>query len=129
MNDNELKSALLETWPALPGQEARAWTRLQERMHAPSRMAWFDWRSVLAGGAAVAALVMLAAHFAEPGIAPVSASSQSPGIFATAFYSQPAHAQVVWLNGMDSATDGPTYLDRSGALNESTAAQQPPDSL
>ena len=40
-----------------------------------------------------------------------TADSQAPGIYATAFYSKPAQAQVVWLNGMEPATDQPTYLD------------------
>jgi hypothetical protein len=41
----------------------------------------------------------------------ITADSQSPGIYATTFYSRPAQAQVVWLNGMEPASDKPTYLD------------------
>jgi len=64
-----------------------------------------------------------------PTVAPLSASSQSPGIFATAFYSQSAHAQVVWINGMEPATDGPTYMDPTSKVDESAAAAKTPDSL
>jgi len=124
MNDQQLKTILMETYPALPGQEARAWTLLQERMQKPASLP--AWRPVFAGIAAVACAIVLAAHFDSPAIAPLSASSQSPGIFATAFYSQNAHAQVVWLNGMEPATDGPTYMDPSSQVDESAAA---PDSL
>ena len=46
----------------------------------------------------------------EPGSL-ATADSQSPGIYATAFYSRSAQAQVVWLNGMEPATDKLTYLD------------------
>lgn len=126
MNDPQLKSTLLETFPVLPGQEARAWGLLQERLHKPSFS--LTWRPLLTGAATVACAIALAVHFSTPAIMPVSASSQSPGIFATAFYSQGAHAQVVWLNGMDPATDGPTYMDPSSKVDES-ATDGNPDSL
>jgi hypothetical protein len=129
MNDRELKELLQETAPVLPGQEARAWMRLQERMHRPAPLAWMTWRSLAAGGAGLAALVLFAVHFAAPAPALVSASSQAPGIFATAFYSQPAHAQVVWLNGMEPATDGPTYMDRTGSVDERATKPSSPGSL
>jgi hypothetical protein len=126
MNDQQLKSTLLETFPVLPGQEARAWNLLQERLRKPAFS--LAWRPLLTGAAAVACTVALVVHFDAPAIAPVSASSQSPGIFATAFYSQGAHAQVVWINGMDPATDGPTYMDPTSKVDES-ATDKTPDSL
>jgi len=129
MNDRELKDLLQETAPVLPGQEARAWLRLQERMQRPAPLAWVTWRSLATGGASLAALVLFAVHFAAPTPALVSASSHAPGIFATAFYSQPAHAQVVWLNGMEPATDGPTYMDRTGRLDERATKPSSPGSL
>jgi hypothetical protein len=112
MNDLEIKQALLETCPVRPGQEARAWDSFQNRLQGkPSRFPLFlrvPWL-IPCGGAA--ALVLFALVFDSPSVAPASATSQSPGIFATAFYSQSAKAQVVWLNGMDPATDRPTYMD------------------
>ena len=131
MNDNDLKALLQETCPTLPGQEARAWNLLNERLQKPARgtFARLTWQSVLAYGAGVAGLAMVAIQMATPAIEPVSASSQSPGIFATAFYSQPAHAQVVWLNGMEPATDGPTYMDPTSKLDERSSATKSPDSL
>ena len=118
MTDHELRALLQETCPVLPGQENRAWTRLQGRLAPAAAPAWLRWQSILASGAAVAALVLLAVHVASPSVAPVSTASQSPGIFATAFYSQNAHAQVVWLNGMEPASDGPTYMDPTSKLDE-----------
>ncbi len=130
MNDHQLKDLLLETAPPLPGQEARAWLRLQERMHRPAPLAWLTWRSLAFGAVGIAALVALAVHSALPtAVAPVSASSQAPGIFATAFYSKPAHAQVVWLNGLEPATDAPTYMDRTGSVDERASQPSSPDSL
>ena len=121
MTDHELSHLLQETCPVLPGQEARAWGHLQERLAQPVRPAWLRWQPLLASGAAFAALLFLAVRVAAPAVEPVSAASQSPGIFATAFYSQPAHAQVVWLNGLDPASDGPTYMDRSGKIDDRAA--------
>jgi hypothetical protein len=118
MNDRELSHLLQETCPVLPGQEARAWMQLEERFARPARPFWLRWQPLLASGAAFAALLVIAVHVATPVIQPVSAASQSPGIFATAFYSQPAHAQVVWLNGLDPAGDGPTSMDHSGRLDD-----------
>jgi hypothetical protein len=129
MNDRELKALLEETNPVLPGQENRAWLRLQERLHHPDRMAWLTWRSLGTCGAALAVLVLVAVHFAAPPVVLVSASSQAPGIFATAFYSKPAHAQVVWLNGLEPATDGPTYMDRTGSVDEHASKPSSPGSL
>jgi hypothetical protein len=127
MNDRELSALLQEICPVLPGQEPRAWMRLQERLARPARPAWFRWQPLLASGAALAVLLVVAVRWSAPAVEPVSASSQSPGIFATAFYSQPAHAQVVWLNGMDPASDGPSYMDRSGQVDE--RARKPDNSL
>jgi hypothetical protein len=131
MNDHDLKNLLQDTCPVLPGQENRAWSLLNERLQKPARgsFSWLTWRSALGYGAGLAALAIVAAYLATPGIEPVSASSQAPGVFATAFYSQRAHAQVVWLNGVGPATDGPTYMDRTGQLDESKAAAKSPDSL
>jgi hypothetical protein len=97
------------------------------RLARPARPAWFRWQPLLASGAALAVLLVVAVRWSAPAVEPVSASSQSPGIFATAFYSQPAHAQVVWLNGMDPASDGPSYMDRSGQVDE--RARKPDNSL
>ncbi len=131
MNDNDLKEMLQETCSVLPGQEARAWSRLHERLRkpAPASFSWLTWRSALAYGAGVAVVAVIAVRFATPAVAPLSASSQSPGIFATAFYSQSAHAQVVWINGMEPATDGPTYMDPTSKVDERSPATQSPDSL
>jgi hypothetical protein len=127
MNDHELSHLLQETCPVLPGQEARAWKQLQERRARPARPLWLRWQPLLASGAGFAVLLVIAVHVATPVIEPVSAASQSPGVFATAFYSQPAHAQVVWLNGLDPASDGPTSMDRSGQVDDH--ATKPDDSL
>jgi phage terminase large subunit-like protein len=129
MNDHDLKNALQETCPVLPGQEARAWKLLQERMAGPAPAAWLSWRALAGYGVGLAALALLAVHASGPVVVPVSASSQAPGIFATAFYSQPAHAQVVWLNGMEPATDGPTYMDRTGKVDARAAQPSSPGSL
>lgn len=131
MNDNDLKALLQETSPALPGQEARAWGLLSERLQKPARGTFvrLTWQSVLACGAGVAVLAVVAVQMAKPAMQPVSASSQAPGIFATAFYSQGAHAQVVWLNGMEPATDGPTYMDPTSKVDERSSATKSPDSL
>ena len=118
MTDHNLRELLQETCPVLPGQENRAWGQLQERRSRPTPPAWLRWQSVLASGAAVATLALVAVRLASPSVAPVSAASQSPGIFATAFYSQNAHAQVVWLNGMEPASDGPTYMDPTSKIDE-----------
>jgi hypothetical protein len=124
MNDSQLKTILLETCPVKPGQEARAWNALQDKIRKPASFA-LPWRAWLGGAVAVSCAITLAVHFDQPTIAPVSASSQAPGIFATAFYSRGAHAQVVWLNGMDAATDGPTYMDPSSQIDESAPARSP----
>jgi hypothetical protein len=131
MNDNDLKNLLQETCPVLPGQENRAWSLLNERLQkrAGGSFSWLTWRSALGYGAGIAALAVAAVYLSTPGIEPVSASSQAPGVFATAFYSQGAHAQVVWLNGVGPAADGPTYMDRTGQVDERASAAKSSDSL
>ncbi len=129
MNDQELKSILQETHPVLPGQEARAWTLLQERLSGPASQPLLAWRPLGALATGIAALVLITSYASAPTAAQVSASSQSPGIFASAFYSQPAHAQVVWLNGMEPAKDGPTYMDRTGKIGDDAASSSSPGSL
>jgi anti-sigma-K factor RskA len=120
MHDKELRKLLLETCPVRPGQESRAWASLKERLFAAeeprSRWSWLfypAWRG-LAVAAVALVLIPIAGNFILDRFEPVSiatADSQSPGIYATSFYSRSARAQVVWLNGMDPATDKPTYLD------------------
>jgi len=125
MNDHELRQVLDETWPIRPGQEARAWSSLQQRLGGkatPAAVPFFTWSRLLVGGCAVALLALLAIRMQSPAVPSLSAASQSPGIFATAFYSQPARAQVVWLNGMDPATDGPTYMDPTTRVRNAHAA-------
>lgn len=128
MNDIDLKEHLLTTCPVRPGQEERAWAVLRTRFAAPPasfRGSIFSspWRL-----ATCCALVLLAigAVFERPshhGFA--LANSQVPGIYATSFYSHSAKAQVVWLNGMDPATDKPTYLDPSSPVPAETPGNNP----
>jgi hypothetical protein len=133
MNDSELKRTLTETWPIRPGQESRAWSSLQARMQGgdASRLSsFFTWPRLTVCGFATVCLALLVLHSNSSEVTPLSAASQSPGIFATAFYSQPAKAQVVWLNGMDPATDGPTYMDPSTKIDSKRAPSSPkPDRL
>jgi hypothetical protein len=141
MQDSELKKLLLETCPVRPGQEERAWASLRGRMFAPSapRTMWNwlyypTWRG-LAVGAAALMLVSVTGSYLVVGFRPISfatADSQSPGIYATAFYSRPAQAQVIWLNGMGPATDQPTYLDPTTTKANKKPARLPlgdPNSL
>jgi len=131
MNDNELKQALTETWPIRPGQEGRAWSSLQASLGGKPRSetAFLTWPRMAWGGLAVAVLALVALYPGSPSAPLLSAASQSPGIFATAFYSQPARAQVVWLNGMDPATDGPTYMDPTTKIDEASPSSTRPDRL
>ena len=129
MNDSDLKKLLLETCPVRPGQEARAWAALRDRLNKTTspgnRWAWLyypTWRGASIGLAAVCAMALLGnivADYFHP-ISYASANSQVPGIFATSFYSSSAKAQVVWLNGLEPASDQPTYLDPT------TDVAQPP---
>jgi hypothetical protein len=141
MQDNELKKLLLETCPVLPGQEARAWNALSDRLAASKRSPWSwlylpTWQGATAAVAILVLIPVVSDFFRsgnEHGLA--TADSQSPGIYATAFYSRAAKAQVVWLNGMEPASDKPTYLDPTTVVGEAphpVPAQQPvgdPNSL
>lgn len=134
MDDSELRKLLLETCPVGPGQEDRAWTALRDRLFLSkernSAWSWVyypTWRG-LTIAVVVLALLPFAASFI--GVAPVSlatADSQAPGIYATSFYSRPAQAQVVWLNGMEPASDKPTYLDPTTVVPKARASQPPAD--
>lgn len=127
MQDSELKKILLETCPVRPGQEARAWAALKERLNRSARpgSAWSwiyypTWRG-LAVALVALALLPIAGNFVWSNLQPkafATANSQSPGIYATAFYSRTADAQVVWLNGLEPATDKPTYLDPTTVLGQ-----------
>jgi len=120
MHDSELKKLLIETCPVRPGQESRAWSALREQLYpaqqARSGWSWLyypTWRG-LAVAVVALALIPIIGDFIVGSLETVSlatADSQSPGIYATAFYSRSAQAQVVWLNGMAPATDKLTYLD------------------
>jgi hypothetical protein len=124
MNDLELKALLLETCPVRPGQEECAWSALKDKI-APnaSRLKWLfvpAWRSL--AFAAVGIFMALAIFDLGLTMRParhalILADSQSPGIYATSFYSNSAQAQVVWLNGMEPASDKPTYLDPTTVLS------------
>jgi len=141
MQDSELKKLLLETCPVRPGQESRAWSALRERLAqaAPARSGWSwlyypTWRG-LAVAVVALALIPVAGSFLGVRWQPasvVTADSQSPGIYATAFYSRSAQAQVVWLNGMDPATDKLTYLDPTSVVGGGAETPSPggdPNSL
>ena len=140
MDDRELKRLLLETCPIRPGQEDRAWTALRGKLYkqqARSAWSWLfypTWRGLAVTGC-VAALVFIPVvqyfvSVGQKGLA--TADSQSPGIYATSFYSRPAAAQVVWLNGMDPASDKPTYLDPTTVVTRTKPSPPPtgdPNSL
>jgi len=139
MQDSELKKLLLETCPVRPGQEARAWKALRDQVfQARPRPMWSwlyypTWRGLVVAAVALA-LIPITGDFFVGGFEPISfatADSQSPGIYATAFYSRPAQAQVVWLNGMEPATDRPTFLDPTTVLSRKTTTQphRDPNSL
>ena len=140
MQDSELKKLLLQTCPLRPGQEERAWSALKEQIFKvkPARSMWSwlyypTWRGLVVAGAALA-LIPITGNFLVGGFEPISfatADSQSPGIYATAFYSKSAQAQVVWLNGMAPATDKPTYLDPTTVISRKPASQpaRDPNSL
>jgi anti-sigma-K factor RskA len=144
MHDSELKKLLLETCPVRPGQEGRAWSALRDRLYQAkparsrflSRLSWLyhpTWRGLVVAAVALALIPVTGNFFVggEP-IGLATADSQSPGIYATAFYSRTAQAQVVWLNGMDPATDKPTYLDPTTVVTGTREAPHPtgdPNSL
>jgi hypothetical protein len=124
MNDSEIRDILLTTCPVRPGQENRAWLALKERMATPAQapgkwLFWPSWRSFAYTALAfllVPAIFELGVMMRPDHHSLVFADSQVPGIYATSFYSHSAQAQVVWLNGMDPATDRPTYLDPTTAI-------------
>jgi hypothetical protein len=119
MQDHELKKLLMETCPIRPGQESRAWAALRRELFEPeqNRSVWSwlyypTWRGAVVGAfALMVAFVLGNIYFNANPRSLATANSQSPGIYATAFYSRSADAQVVWLNGLEPASDKPTYLD------------------
>jgi hypothetical protein len=135
MQDSELKKLLIETCPVRPGQEGRAWSALRDRLHHPkqarSEWNWLyypTWRGLAVAVVALALIPMVGNFVAgrlELGSL-ATADSQSPGIYATAFYSRSAQAQVVWLNGMEPATDKLTYMDPTRVI---TGTKSDPNSL
>ena len=141
MHDRELKKLLLETCPVRPGQESRAWSAFRDKLYPAgrehSRWNWLyypTWRGLAVATLALA-LIPIVGNFILGRLQPVSlttADSQSLGIYATAFYSNSAQAQVVWLNGMEPATDKPTYLDPTTVVTRKRETPQPatdPNSL
>ena len=124
MEDRELRKLLLETCPVRPGQEARAWAALSERLSAkPAVTGWRSlllptWRNGAFAGVAFGLVVGAVVSFVVTSQARIlaTADSQAPGIYATSFYSKPAQAQVVWLNGMEPASDKPTFLEKTGRV-------------
>ncbi len=142
MEDRELKKLLLETCPVRPGQESRAWSSLRERLYsgkkARSQWSWLyypTWRGLAVAVVALVLIPVLAEFIVgqpEPGSL-ATADSQSPGIYATSFYSRSAQAQVVWLNGMEPASDKLTYLDPTtviaGRTETPSAPARDPNSL
>jgi hypothetical protein len=128
MQDSELKKLLSETCQVLPGQEDRAWKALRERLaqtDPASRWAWLyvpTWKGATVAFAAVFVLGFMANSVVSSywPMSFASADSEAPGIYATSFYSHSAKAQVVWLNGMEPASDKPTYLDPTTVIPRST---------
>jgi hypothetical protein len=139
MHDKELKKLLLETCPVRPGQESRAWAALRDQLYVakPARSGWSwlfypTWRGLAVAAVALALIPILGEFFGGQSLALATADSQSPGIYATAFYSRSAQAQVVWLNGMEPSTDKPTYLDPTTVIAGETETPEPagdPNSL
>jgi anti-sigma-K factor RskA len=129
MQDSELKKILSETCQVLPGQEDRAWKAFQERIFqasaAKSGWSWIylpTWRGATIAFAAVCVLAFLGNSVVSNywPVSFASADSEAPGIYATSFYSHSAKAQVVWLNGLEPASDKPTYLDPTTVIPRST---------
>ena len=126
MEDRELKKLLLETCPVRPGQEARAWSSLREQLFLrPQVSGWRSlllptWRNGALAGVGVGLMVGAVLSFALTSQSRIfaTADSQAPGVYATSFYSTSAKAQVVWLNGMEPATDKPTFLEKTGAISK-----------
>jgi hypothetical protein len=123
MEDRELRKLLLETCPLRPGQEDRAWMALREQLYAKPVAGWRSilqptWRSGAFAGVAFGLVVGAVVSFVVTSQSQIfaTADSQAPGIYATAFYSRQAKAQVVWLNGMEPASDKPTFLEKTGQV-------------
>ena|ERR1700691_2722038 len=139
MHDSELKKLLLETCPVRPGQESRAWSALRDRLYQakPARSGWSwlyypTWRGLAVAAVALVLIPIVGDFIVGRPISLATADSQSPGIYATSFYSRSAQAQVVWLNGMDPATDKPTYLDPTTVVSRASEISRPvgdPNSL
>src|SRR5277367_5862612 len=95
MNDSELKKILIETCPVRPGQEDRAWNALREQLFVVKpRSAWSwlyypTWRGLAVAVAVLAAIPTVGYLLTGEPIGIATADSQSPGIYATAFYSKP----------------------------------------
>jgi hypothetical protein len=129
MHDSELKKLLLETHPVRPGQEDRAWGQLKGRFSTAEQIRslslFMGWRTGLATCALIV-IAILAGDFLAMRPYPgsfASAASQAPGIYATAFYSHSAHAQVVWINGMEPASDQLSYMDPTMVVAGADASQ------
>ena len=86
------------------------------------------WRNGAFAGVAVGLIVGAVATFAFTSQTRIlaTADSQAPGIYATSFYSRSAQAQVVWLNGMEPASDKPTFLEKTGAGRQSAGRRARP---
>ena len=134
MEDRELKMLLLETCPVRPGQEERAWAMLRERLYArPVPSGWRSllqptWRNGAFAGLAFGLVAGAVISFAVTSQSQIfaTADSQAPGIYATSFYSKSAQAQVVWLNGMEPASDKPTFLEKTGQVTTPPANTSAP---
>lgn len=141
MQDSELKKLLMETCPIRPGQEDRAWMALRSRLYGAQAMsapwAWLyfpTWRGASLALVAVG-VALLVGNSVISSLSPISFAStrsEAPGIYATSFYSKSAQAQVIWLNGLDPATDQPTYLDPTTKIGNPDGTTRPagdPNSL
>ena len=134
MLDSELKKILLETCPVRPGQENRAWAMLRERLYArPVPSGWRSlllptWRNGAFAGLAFGLVAGAVISFMVTSQSQIfaTADSQAPGIYATSFYSKSAQAQVVWLNGMEPASDKPTFLEKTGQVTTPPANTSAP---
>jgi hypothetical protein len=91
----------------------------------PARSSWAaflqpGWRGGVLAGVALGLVLGVGATLMLSGGDRMlaTANSQAPGVYATSFYSKSAKAQVVWLNGMEPASDKPTYLEATGAVRQ-----------
>jgi hypothetical protein len=115
MHDSQLKKLLIKTHSVKPGQEERAWTQLRGRLSSPGRVesTFVGWPTACAACALMAVAAFAGGLLKMPSSSTpfASVASESPGIYATAFYSHSAQAQVVWLNGLEPSSDKLTYMD------------------